>query len=49
MREPEKLERLRLAEAMRLAVTGSVAPELDQPRLLDIQLQTEPREPVAKL
>src|SRR5450755_613161 len=49
MREPEELERLRLAEPTRLAVAGGVPPELDQPRLLSIQLQTEFREPVAKV
>ena len=49
MREPEELERLRLAEATGLAVTGGVASELDQPRLLGVELQTESREPVTKL
>ena len=49
MREAEELERLRLAEPTGLAVTGGVPSELDQPRLLGIQLQTELREPVAKL
>ena len=49
MREAEKLERLRLAEPTSLAITGGVPPELDQPRLLGVQLQTELREPVAQL
>jgi len=49
MREAEKLERLRLAEPTSLAVTGGVPSELDQARLLGIQIQTELREPVAKL
>ena len=49
MREPEELERLRLAKPTRLAIPGSIAPELDQPRLLGVQLQTEFREPVAKV
>src|SRR6185437_14603066 len=49
MREAEELERLRLAKTTSLTVTGGVAPELDQPRLLSVQFQTERREPVAKL
>ena len=49
MREAEELERLRLAEPTGLRDPGGVPPELDQPRLLGIQLQTELREPVAKL
>jgi hypothetical protein len=39
MREAEKLERLRPAEPTRLAITDGVPPELDQARLLGIQLQ----------
>src|SRR5438309_10980367 len=49
MREPKELERLRLAEPTRCAIPGGVPPELDQPRLLGVQLQTEFREPVAKV
>ena len=49
MREPEELERLWLAEPPRLPIPGSIAPELDQPRLLGVQFQTEFREPVAKV
>ena len=49
VREPEELERLRLAETTSRTITGTVAAELDQPRLLSMQLQTERREPVAKL
>ena len=49
VREAEKLERLRLADTTRLAIPGGMPPELDQPRLLGIQLQTELREPVTKV
>src|ERR1039458_7997356 len=49
VREPEELERLRLAEPTRCAIPGGVPSELDQPRLLGVQLQTEFREPVAKV
>src|SRR5258705_606155 len=49
MREPKELERLRLAEPTRCAIPGGVPAELDQPRLLGVQLQTEFREPVAKV
>jgi hypothetical protein len=41
MREAEKPERVRLAESTRLAVASSEPPELDQPRLLSVQLQDE--------
>ena len=41
--------RLRLAQATRCPIPGGVPPELDQPCLLGIQLQTELRESVAKL
>src|ERR1019366_1055743 len=43
------LERLRLAKPTRCAIPDGVPPELDQPRLLGVQLQPELREPVAKL
>src|SRR5690349_16240454 len=49
MREPKELKRLRLAEPTRRAIPASMPPELDQPRLLSVQLQTEFREPVAKV
>src|ERR1039458_6234227 len=49
VREPEELERLRLAEPTRCAIPGGVPSELDQPRLLGVQLQTEFSEPVAKV
>jgi hypothetical protein len=49
VREAEKSERLRLAQAPLLTLLGGEPPEPDQPRLLGVQLQTEPREPVAKI
>ena len=49
VREAQKPERLRLAKSTRRAIPGGVPSELDQPRLLSVQLQTEFREPVAKL
>ena len=41
VREAEKLERLRLTETPRLPIPGGVAPELDQPRFLGVQLLVE--------
>ena len=49
MREAEKVERLRPAEATRLPVVGGEPSELDQARLLSLQLQPEPRKPLAQL
>ena len=49
VREAEESERFRLAQAAPLAVASSEPPELDQPRLLRCQLQTEPREPATKV
>ena len=49
MREPQELERLRLPVAASGSILGGVPPELDQPRLLRMQLQTELREPVAQI
>ncbi len=49
MREAQKPERLRLAEPPRLSSLDGEPSELDQPRLLGSQLQTELREPVAKV
>ena len=49
MREAQELERLRLAETPLLPLLGGEPPELDQARLLGIQLQAELREPVAKV
>ena len=44
VRKAEKLERLRLTEAPRLTTPGGEPPELDEPRLLGVQLQGELRE-----
>src|SRR5579862_9743269 len=49
VREAEELERLRLADSSPLAVRGGGPPELDQPRLVGVQLQSELREPAAKV
>src|SRR6266511_1772908 len=49
MREAEEVERLGLADASRLAGPGGVAPELDEPRLVGMQFQTELRQPLAKV
>ena len=49
MREAEKLERLRLTESPGLATSGGEPPELDQPRLLSVQLQRELRESFAQI
>jgi len=47
VREPQKLERFRLADAPALPVAGGVPSELDQPGLLGRQLQPELRESFA--
>src|ERR1035438_10168313 len=49
VREPQEVERLRLPVAAPGSILGGVPPELDQPRLLRLQLQTELREPVAEI
>src|SRR5260370_41884369 len=49
VRETEEAERLRLAEATGRSPLGGIPPELDQPRLLGIQLQVERREPAAQI
>ena len=49
VREAQEVERLRLTQPPRLPTFGRVASELDQPRLVRVQLQTELREPLAKL
>ena len=49
MRETKEPERLRLAKTPLLALLGGKPPKPDQPRLLSIQLQTELREPAAKV
>ena len=47
--KPRKSERLRFALSPRGPVPGSVPPELDQSRLVRVQLQPEPREPLVKV
>src|SRR5215218_5061403 len=49
VREAQEVERLGLADASRRAVAGGEPPELDEARLVGMQLQTELREPVAKI
>jgi hypothetical protein len=49
VREAEELERLRLAKPTGFSIAGGVPSELDQPRLLGVQLQAELREPVAQV
>ena len=49
VREAKKAERLRLAKTPRRPSLGGVPAELDQARLLGVQLQAELREPVAKI
>ncbi|WP_206744657.1 hypothetical protein, partial [Parafrankia soli] len=39
VREPQKVERLRLAQTPPLPIPGGVPPELDQPRLIRVQFQ----------
>src|SRR5512142_1229614 len=47
--KPREIERLRLPGAPLLPVRGGEPPELDQPRLARVQLQGEPREPLAEI
>ena len=49
VREAQEVEGLRLADSPGLLVAGRVAPELDQPGLVGMQLQSELREPSAKV
>src|SRR5262245_45488737 len=49
VREAQAVERLRLAETTLRPVRSGVPPELDQPRLLGLQLQPELHEPLAQL
>ena len=48
VREPEEGERLWLAQTPRPTTFGRVTAELDQPRLVRVQFQPEPREPLTK-
>ena len=47
--EAEEVERLGLADTPRRSRPGGVPSELDQPRFVGMQLQTEFREPLAKI
>jgi putative transposase len=49
VREAQEVERLRFPQTPRPSPFGGVPPELDQPRLVRVQLQPEPCEPAAKL
>ena len=49
VREAEELERLRLPKPARRSSLGGEPSELDQPRLVRMQLQPELREPVAQI
>src|SRR5664280_1982288 len=49
VREAEEVERLRLADATSRPGPGSSAPELDEPRLVGMQLQAELRQPLTKV
>src|SRR2546423_8587798 len=49
VRETQEVERLRLAQTPRRPSPGGVPPELDQPRLVQAQLQPELRQPLVKL
>src|SRR5256885_12547961 len=49
VRETQEVERLRLAQTPRRPSPGGVPPELDQPRLVQVQLQPELRQPLVKL
>ena len=49
MREAQEPERLRAAKPTRPSIRRGEPPELDQPRLLGVELQGELREPAAKI
>ena len=49
MREAKKIKRLRFTQTPRLPPLGGVAPELDQPGLIRVQLQPELRKPLTKI
>src|ERR1700682_4422607 len=49
VREAEKVERLGLADASGRSGPGGVPTELDEPRLVGVQLQVELRQPLAKV
>src|SRR5882757_2832312 len=49
VREPQEVERLRLTQTPTPTIDGGPPPELDQPRLVRMQLQPELRQPLAQL
>jgi hypothetical protein len=49
VREAQEVERLRFTQTPPSTVPSSEPPELDQPRLVRVQLQPEVRQPLAKL
>jgi len=49
VREAEEVEGRRLPVAPAVVIRGGEPPELDQPGLLGVQLQAEPRESLAQL
>src|SRR4030088_3047377 len=49
VREPQEVERLWFAQTPTLAIDSGTPPELDQPRLVRVQLQSELCKPLAKL
>jgi len=49
VREPQEPERLWLRQTALCSALGGEPPELDQPRLLRVQLQGELRKPLAKV
>jgi len=49
VREAEEVERLAFPDATGCSCPGSIAPELDESRLVGVQLQTELRPPLTKV
>src|SRR4249920_2665088 len=49
VREAQEVERLRFARTPPASLPGGMPPELEQPGLVRVQLQPEPREPSTKL
>src|SRR5437867_2022838 len=49
VREPQEVERFRFAQSSTSPIDGGTPPELDQPRLVRMQLQPELREPSTQL
>ena len=49
MGEAQEIERLRISLAAPLPITGSIAPELDQPGLFRVEFQAELRQSFLEL